>query len=447
MIRTLYSWALWAAQPLLQRKLRRRAEAEPSYGQYVGERFGYYDDARVPSATDYVWIHAVSLGETRAAAVLLEQLRTQFPDMRLLLTHSTATGRNQGRALLREGDVQVWLPWDMPDAVERFLRRFEPRLGILIETEVWPNLAAACQASHIPLCLVNARMSEKSLRRSLRLAWLARPAYRSLAAVWAQSQDDAWRLHQLGAPVQGVLGNFKYDATPNAAQLARGRVWRSQGRKPVVLLASSREGEERMWLDALLKKWPLAHAKSAQAAIDLVANSVGSDAAHITSLRDVQWMVVPRHPQRFEEVYALLRQAGLSVSCRSAWADAPEPADVWLGDSVGDMALYYGMADVALLGGSFAPFGGQNLIEAAACACPVVMGPHTFNFAQAAQWARESGAAWECPDMALAIQHALEVALNPTALSAAQEAAVHCSQQHRGAAARTARALAKLLAS
>lgn len=328
----LYSAVTWAAQPLLRRKLRRRAVAEPGYGQAVGERFGYYPpplDSLAPHSDSdpsmrFVWIHAVSLGETRAAAILLAALRRELPGMRLLLTHGTATGRAEGEKLLQPGDVQVWQPWDTPGAVRRFLRQFRPAIGILMETEVWPNLVAGCRARGIPLVLANARLNARSLASAQRLGWLAGPAYRGLAAVWAQTEADAERLRALGAPVEGVFGNLKFDVVPDAAQVARGRQWREGQRRPVVLLASSREGEEALWLDAL--------------------RGLGDARA------EVQWLIVPRHPQRFDEVQQLLQDAGLRVSRRSTWALPPTDADVWLGDSLGEMALYYGLADVALLG-------------------------------------------------------------------------------------------------
>ncbi|OZA57401.1 MAG: 3-deoxy-D-manno-octulosonic acid transferase [Acidovorax sp. 17-64-282] len=320
----------WAAQPLLLRKLRRRAVAEPGYGRAVGERFGRYarpiDSLMPPSSTDplhsFVWIHAVSLGETRAAAILLAELRQQLPGMRLLLTHGTATGRAEGEKLLLPGDVQVWQPWDTRGAVRRFLRQFRPAIGILMETEVWPNLVAGCQQRGIPLVLANARFNATSLRKSQRLGALARPAYGGLTAVWAQTDADAERLQRMGAPVQGVFGNLKFDVVPDAAQRARGRAWRARSARPVVMLASSREGEEAMWLDVFKQNWHPALSQQASAAINSEANQGASP---------VQWLVVPRHPQRFAEVQQLLRSAGLTVSSRSQWADAPEPADVWLG--------------------------------------------------------------------------------------------------------------------
>ncbi|WP_374663659.1 3-deoxy-D-manno-octulosonic acid transferase [Ramlibacter sp.] len=409
MMRALYSLALRAAQPLLRRKLRRRGRAEPGYLVAIEERFGRYE---APTGPGRLWIHAVSLGETRAAAILLHAVRQRQPSLRVLLTHGTATGRAEGAKLLREGDAQAWLPWDTPEAVAAFLDHFCPCGGVLMETEVWPNLTAACQARGIPLMLANARLSEKSMRQALRLASLARPAYGALAAVWAQTEADAERLRTLGATVQGVFGNLKFDATPDAVQLARGQAWRAAAGRPVVAFASSREGEEAEFLRAVR-----AHA-------------------------DVQWLLVPRHPQRFDEVARLAADAGFSVARRSAWGDGPPPAaQVWIGDSLGEMAQYYGLAHVALLGGSFAPLGGQNLIEAAACGCPVVMGPHTFNFAEAAALAQAAGAAQRVGSMEEGVRVAVALAGDAVGRERAAEAGLAFAAAHRGAAMRTAEAV------
>lgn len=423
MVRAAYSLLTRLLQPLLRRKLARRGRAEPGYLVAVEERFGRYDWPAPPADGRTLWVHAVSLGETRAAAVLLKELRARWPAYRLLLTHGTATGRAEGTSLLREGDLQVWQPWDTPEAVSRFLAHFRPRAGILMETEVWPNLAAACAASGVPLVLANARLSDKSLRQAQRMAWLSQPAYRSLAAVWAQTEDDASRLRQLGAPVQGVYGNLKFDATPDAELLARGRAWRAALGRPVVMFASSREGEEQMLLEAL--------------------RATGEAA------RAVQWLIVPRHPQRFDEVAQRLEADGCSLARRSRWGAQPTlvefSADIWLGDSLGEMALYYGLSDAALLGGSFAPLGGQNLIEAAACGCPVFMGPHTYNFDEAASLALDAGAAQRCADLTVAVSAVLTLLREPGRQEAMARAAGRFARAHRGAAARTRDALAVYL--
>lgn len=413
-----YSLVMWLAQPMLLLKLLWRARREPVYGQFLAQRFGFYGDA--PPEGPLVWVHAVSLGETRALAPLLAQWRAQWPGLRLLLTHGTATGREAGAALLRAGDLQVWQPWDTPGATARFVRHFRPRWGVLLETEVWPNWVHACYAAQMPLYLVNARLSAKSLRQAQRLAALAVPAYRHLAAVWPQSPEHAVRLRALGASPEAPTGNIKFDIEPDPAQWEQGQAVCQSLDRLVVLLASSREGEERMWLDA----WRARQARGA-------------------GLPAVQWLIVPRHPQRFDAVAQLLQSAGLTVARRSVDGSVFSQADVWLGDTLGEMPFYYGLSAVALLGGSFAPLGGQNLIEAAACRCPVVMGPHTFNFAQAAQMAQEAGAALEQADMAAALDSVLALVQDPAALETASSAAWAFAQAHRGAVLRLGAALAQ----
>ena len=426
MILQIYSLLMCALQPFLRRKLQRRGLQEAGYLQATEERFGHYTQALTEGG--YVWVHAVSLGETRAAGVLLQALRAAQPGIRIVLTHGTATGREQGVSLLQDGDVQVWQPWDTPAAVQRFLAHFKPRVGIILETELWPNWVVQCNKAQVPLVLVNARMSEKSMLQAQRLAWLSRPAYQGLSAVLAQTQADAERLQTLGAKVDAVLGNLKFDATPDVNQLALAHSWKQTLNRPVVLFTSSRESEEAMWLDTL------------QALKDIPRD-------HQDHIHAVHWLLVPRHPQRFDEVAALMAERGWNVSRRSQWADRPEPNNavdantLWLGDSLGEMALYYGLSDAALLGGSFAPLGGQNLIESTACGCPVIMGPHTFNFAEAAELAEEAGAALRVENMAQAVTTALQMVRFSPDENAHIQACQVFSQAHRGAAQRTVQAL------
>ncbi|MES2976831.1 MAG: 3-deoxy-D-manno-octulosonic acid transferase [Pseudomonadota bacterium] len=424
----LYSASMRAAQPLLRRKLARRALDEPGYAEAVEERFGHY---RQPAelVSELVWVHAVSLGETRTAAILLRAWRQAHPGLRVLLTHGTATGRAEGKALLMPGDVQVWQPWDAPPCVARFLAHFKPRLGVLMETEIWPAMMSAAQSHGIPVALVNARLSGKSLAQAQRMVWLARPAFSALTAAMAQTREDADRLRLLGTKVTGVFGNLKFDAQPDAGQQVRGRAWQQALDRPVVMLASSREGEEAQFVRDVMQ------AKAAHAAQPFTP------------------LIVPRHPQRFEAVQRLLEQQGLEVSRRSAWplegpiqhAGAAQ-ADVWLGDTMGEMALYYSLSRVALLGGSFEPLGGQNLIEPAACGCPVVMGPHTFNFTEAARLARAEGAAFEVPGMSAAGLKLQQLLGEPVLLQAASAAGQAFAQRHSGATSRTVGALQALLA-
>jgi len=416
--------ALWVYAALLRLltpfyllRLWRRGAREPLYRQALGERLGRYAGTIEPGR---LWVHAVSLGETRAASALIAALREREPGLRLLLTQSTATGREAAQALVREGDAIAWLPYDTPGAVRRFLRHWRPRCGVLMETEVWPTLQYEAEKAGLPMVLANARLSEKSLRQGLRLAALMRPAARRMRLVLAQTEADAGRLRAMGAPRVEVAGNLKYDIAADPALIARGRAWAERLGRPALMLAVSREGEEA----ALLAEW----ARQPRPRPLLV--------------------IVPRHPQRFDEVAAQVEGAGLRLARRSAWGDAPPEAalaaDVWLGDSMREMPLYYGLAGVALLGGSFEPLGGQNLIEAAACGCPVLAGPHTFNFAEAAELAIQAGAAERCDSLADAVARGRALCGDVPAREAMSTNALAFSAAHRGAAARMADAVLRL---
>jgi 3-deoxy-D-manno-octulosonic-acid transferase len=418
-LRGVYGALLAALQPVYRARLWWRGRREPAYRSHVAERFGRYGGE--PPSSGWLWLHAVSLGETRAAAPLLAALRARRPGLRLLLTHGTATGREAGAALLREGDRQAWLPYDRPGAVARFLAQFSPAVGVLMETELWPNLIAAATTRGVPLVLANARLSPRSLARGRRLDALRRPALASLAAVLAQTADDARRLLEAGAREPVVAGNLKFDMTPDAALVERGRAWRAAPGRPVLMLASTREGEEAALVAAFLR---------------------------LPAPRPLL-LVVPRHPQRFDEVAALLAQAGLTVARRSRFGAGPPAdadadvtaADAWVGDSLGEMALYYALADAALLGGSFAPLGGQNLIEAAAVGCPVVCGPHTFNFSDVAEGAIAAGAAERAVGADDAVRRAARLLADPAARAAAATAGIAFAAAHRGAAERMAAAI------
>jgi 3-deoxy-D-manno-octulosonic-acid transferase len=413
---------LWLLQPAYVLKLWWRGRREPLYRRRMGERFGFYrDPAPVPGA---LWLHAVSLGETRAAAGLIDALRARRPEVRLLLTHGTATGLEAGRSLLREGDAQAWLPYDTPGAVRRFLAHHRPALGLLMETEVWPVLQQAALQCGVPMVLVNARLSERSLHQGRRLRALMQPAARSLALALAQTEGDAARLRAMGVRRVAVCGNLKFDMTPPDALVTQGQAWRQQWQggsaRSVVLAASTREGEE----GPLLAAW-----------------------RKLTEPRPLL-VLVPRHPQRFDEVAALVRSAGWQLLRRSGWGQTPAPmageVDVILGDSLGEMPAYYAAADVALLGGSFAPLGGQNLIEAAACGCPVIMGPHTFNFAEAAELSVQAGAALRVRSIEDAVVQAARVAACSQMQSAMSQRSRDFAAAHRGAAARMAQHLLAL---
>jgi len=395
-VRHLYTIALRLALPLILLRLWWRGRREPGYREHVQERFGIYSTVRTGKA---LWVHAVSVGEARAAAPLVRALKDRLPDHTVVITCTTAAGRETLKQVYGESALGVYLPYDYPESVQGFLERFRPRLGVLMETELWPNLLAQCERHRVPVVLANARMSEKSARGYRRWRALTAPGIRSLAAACAQSEADAERLRALGAPRVEVTGNLKFDVALDPAQLAAGREWKAKLGRPVLLLASTREGEEKLLLDEL------------------------REAAFLT-------VVVPRHPQRFDEV--------------AQWADArrtqkPIPAEkdrIYLGDTMGEMAFYYAACDVAVIGGSFLPLGGQNLIEAFAAGAPVVVGPSMFNFAEATQLALAAGAAIQVADAAAGTREAAGLLSNSPKRAAMAEAGKKLCESHRGATAR-----------
>jgi 3-deoxy-D-manno-octulosonic-acid transferase len=369
--RPIYTVLLWLLLPYIFFHLLWRARKQPEYLQHIAERFGFY---AMHSDKQVIWLHTVSVGETRAAASLVKRLRENYPDHQLLLTHTTPTGRKASEQLYGDDVLRVYLPYDYPFAVQRFLSHFRPCIGVLLETEIWFNLIHTCHADKIPLLLLNARLSEKSAARYARHPNLVKSGLRELSAIAAQSSADAGRLTALGGEDISVMGNLKFDIEPPSTMLERGQQLRSRfgvDRK-IFLAASTREGEEALLLDAL---------KSLQ----------------IPGLLTV---IVPRHPQRFAEVGALLDRHGFRFQRRSEnRAIAPE-TDVVLGDSMGEMFAYYEACDIAFIGGSLLPFGGQNLIEACAVGKPVLIGPHTWNFMQVSEFAVASGAAVRVQDAA-----------------------------------------------
>lgn len=412
MIRFFYSLLLYLLLPLIMVRLFWRSRRQPEYRQHLGERFGRY---RQPASPGLIWVHAVSVGETRAAQPLIEGLLARWPGHRILLTGMTPTGRAAGREVYGERVIQAYLPYDYPGGVARFFEHFSPDFGVLMETEIWPNLLAAARARRMPVLLVNARLSERSARAYARAGALVEPAFASLAGVAAQTTEDAARLAALGAREIQVCGNLKFDVEPPETTIALGRSWRAaMGARPVWLAASTREGEETLILDAL--------AGMADPGVLLV--------------------LVPRHPQRFDEVAALVKARGLAMQCRSSGLPGAETR-VWLGDSMGEMVAYYTLADLAFIGGSLLPLGGQNLIEAAACGCPVVVGPHTFNFRQATLDALAAGAACRVADAGELGRVVAGLLGDEQQRTVMRRAAEEFAAAHRGAAGRTLEFIAR----
>lgn len=413
---TLYRLALLLAAPLIPLRLLWRGRRERGYLKHWSERFAL---GSVPG-TGALWIHAVSVGEMRAAQPLIAALREAHPDAPLLLTCMTPTGRATAESLYGDFAHVVYLPYDYAGSMRRFVRRLRPRVGILMETELWPNLIHAAARAEVPLVLANARLSARSARGYARLPALTRASLERVALVAAQGEADAARLRSLGAMTVHVTGNLKFDIAPPPDLLERGTAWRLRwGRRPVLLAASTREGEEAPLLRAFAETAPA----------------------------EVLLVLVPRHPQRFDEVAALIEAAGLAYQRRSALEGQLEPQTrVLLGDSLGELFAYYAASDVAFVGGSLLPLGGQNLIEAASAGRPVLVGPHTFNFAEATRLAVEAGAAVRVNDAADLLGNALRLLNDAPARARMGEAGLAFAARHRGAAARVAALIAPLLA-
>jgi 3-deoxy-D-manno-octulosonic-acid transferase len=426
-MRLVYSFLWWLAMPLVLGRLWWRGRKEPGYRRHLGERLGFY--GRKPGPDQQlrrtIMVHAVSVGETRAAEPLVDALLHAWPDCRILLTHMTPTGRATGKTLFgKHGErvVQSFLPYDTGFMVGRFLRHFEPSICILMETEVWPNLIAGCARHGVPVALVNARLSERSLRRGQRFGGLMMQAARGITLAAAQTELDAARIASLGAPNVAVTGSIKFDVVPPEAALQTGAQLRTRfGQRPVLLCASTREGEEALILDA----W----------------RALGTNLADKPP--GMLLLLVPRHPQRFDEVARMAEERGLSVARRSALPDRVN-SDVLLGDSMGEMFAYYAACDCAFIGGSLLPLGGQNLIEACAVGKPVLVGEHTFNFLQATDEAVEAGAALRVPDADALMSVAARLLGDDAARTRMGAQALAFAGRHRGATVRTVELLRQL---
>lgn len=354
-----------------------RSRKNKGYSKHIAERFGSYQSKSV--FQNPVWIHAVSVGETRATQTLVEGLLKE--GKQILLTHMTPTGRETGADLYRKAIAsgqlqQAYLPYDICWAIESFLKHFHPQLGLFMETEAWPGFVFRTRQLGIPLFLINARLSERSYRRVQQFGSAGRSLFQSFAGILAQSEPDAKRYQALGVEDVIVMGNMKFDVIGQIGMQSLGKQWkhalRQQGRL-AVCAASTRAGEETIIIDA----WKRLIQK------------------HQFDKRPIL-ILVPRHPDRFSEVADLLHQSGLSFERRTNLTDPRssdelDPSSHWaqvdvlLGDSMGEMAAYYSASDIVVMGGSLLPTGGQNLIEACANGCPVILGEHTFNFQQASE--------------------------------------------------------------
>jgi 3-deoxy-D-manno-octulosonic-acid transferase len=410
-----YRLLLWLLFPWVLMHLWWRGRRQPGYREHIPERFGWY---QARPGRPVIWLHAVSVGETRAAEPLVRALAARYPGHELLLTQMTPTGRETAQQLFGGMATIVYLPYDYRGAVARFLARFRPRLGILMETEIWFNLVECCARESVPLLLANARLSEKSARGYELVAPLTRAALGGLAAVSAQTREDAERLERLGARGVEVTGNLKFDVALPPQMLALGAQLKQRiGQRPVLLAASTREGEEELVLEAL----------------------------SCIRVEGLLLLLVPRHPQRFDEVAALLARRNLSYLRRSDNRALPPDCRVLLGDSMGEMPAYYVACDLAFIGGSLLPYGGQNLIEACAVGRPLLFGRHMYNFAEASRLAVAAGAAIEVADATMLGERVGQLLADQATLARMSQAALAFSRAHQGATARNLAICERLL--
>lgn len=397
MNRFFYTLLLYVLLPFVFARLFLKARRQGGYRLHLKERFGIYETA---PRENTLWLHAVSVGEARAAAPLIEKLIETYPECHFLVTHMTPTGRETGEKLYGKKATICYLPYDYPFAVKRFLEHFKPKIGLLMETELWFNLIHQCRKNDVPLFLVNARLSEKSLNSYLRIEKLARQGLSELAGIAAQSEADAARLGRLGAKKISVCGNLKFDV-PVPENIADFRPLFDA--RPVFLAASTREGEEELILEAF------------------------------QNVEGVLLVVVPRHPQRFAEVESLLKSGNISYVKRSEGRKVDSGTKVFLGDSMGEMYAYYAACDCAYIGGSLLPFGGQNLIEAASLGKPVFFGPHTYNFEEACHLALQAGAAVRVENAPKLAKAAARLLSDPERLKKMGDAGLAFAAHNRGA--------------
>ena len=417
--------------PLAFIRLAWRSRHAFSYLHHIPERLGF--GYSKPIAKGVVWIHAVSVGETRAAQPLIEAYLAKGES--ILLTHMTLNGRRTGKQLfgkeIAAGKIrQVYLPYDLCWSVEHFLNTFAPKLGLFMETEAWPTVVFRCADKGLPLFLVNARLSERSARRVNQFGKAGRALFQAFAGILAQTEFDAQRYRSLGVKNIEVVGNLKFDVPLDPALVKQGKGWQENlhaSQRLMVCAASTRDGEEAI----ILKAWK-----------DLLLN-------HAFEVQPLL-CIVPRHPERFTEVADQIHAAGLKFRRRTEWQGIPKDnadLDVVLGDSMGEMPMYYSAADLVVMGGSLLRFGGQNLIEACAAGCPVLLGEHTYNFQQASIDALDAGAAKRIKgDLLLgepiALMEALKsLLLNPAELAQMASAAKTYSVEHQGATKRIIAAL------
>jgi 3-deoxy-D-manno-octulosonic-acid transferase len=408
--RIIYSAIFYLLTPIILLRLLYRALKAPAYRKRWAERFGF--PVYAESTADFIWLHAVSVGETLAAVPLVKTLQEKYPQHRLMVTCMTPTGSERIKAAFGDSVDHSYMPYDTPDAVARFLNRLKPKMLIIMETELWPNTIAACQSRDIPVILANGRLSARSATAYQSISSLVQPMLSGISAVAAQHKDDGDRFIRLGLPPSAleVTGNIKFDLSLDRDVQDRAAVlseqWHCGNNRPVFLAASTHRGED-----------------------EIILQSFGQIKQQIDNALLV---LVPRHPERFNQVGELCTSAGFTLARRSA-GDKVEAADVLLGDTMGELMVFFGACDVAFVGGSLVATGGHNMIEPAAWGVPVLTGPHLFNFTEASQLLLAADGMLVCSDAAELAEQCISLMGNKGRRQEMGNAARLVAEANRGA--------------
>jgi 3-deoxy-D-manno-octulosonic-acid transferase len=370
-MRILYSCLFYLLVPFILARLLWRGIKAPAYRHRWRERLALYKGSHAPVD---IWFHAVSVGEAEALFPLVRQLQTQYPQLRVLITTTTPTGSARVKAVMQDSVAHVYLPYDIPGAVYRFMQCFKPKAAVIVETEIWPNVFAYCGKNNIPLYIINARLSEKSARGYQKIPVLVRPTLAQVKLIATQTQDDTTRYIAIGADKEKVIttGNIKFDLEVPEDVVAQGIQLKKQLFKGrfVWLIASTHKGEEILFLDVykVIKQ----------------------------KIPELLLVIVPRHPERFSEVKKLCEQSQLMVVMRSTDQGCNQNTDIYIVDTMGELKMFYAASDVAFVGGSMVPVGGHNVLEASAIGTPVMFGPYMANFKEIAQGLLKQAAAIQC---------------------------------------------------
>lgn len=410
--RSVYTALFYVLTPLVVLRLFWRSWKAPDYRQRVLERFAVYSGA---FASDVIWVHAVSVGEVEAVVPLVNQLQSRYPQQRLLLTTTTPTGSARVKAIWGDAVVHVYFPYDLPLVIGRFLRIFRPRMLLVMEKEIWPNLYHACRANEVPIVILNARLSAQSARAYLKIPGLIQPALACVKRIACQTEEDKLRFVQIGATEtqMAVTGNLKFDVliNPELKQVAKSLRAQFFPGRFVFIVGSTHDNEESLFFDiyADLKQ----------------------------QISELLLIVVPRHPERFAKVFAEAEKRGLSVCTRSSQVVCEEQTDVLLVDRMGELKLFFGAADLSFVGGSLIPVGGHNILEPMIMQTPVIFGPYMFNFKQIVQDVLAADCGIQCPTMESVLQTVVSLYQQPARRLELTEAATAFLQRNQGATERT----------